>query len=78
MYKLADYIFEPQLLNKYTWTGASKSTEKKNCFQKLNNIVDMMYDVIVTADCRHSRQRNEEFLKDKILKHTSQRLQRKR
>lgn len=77
MYKVIDFLFTPEVLNKYSWTGSSKSSEKKECFQKLTNVVQTIFEVIVLADCRHSKERNEEFLKHKILKHTSQRLQRK-
>lgn len=42
------------------------------------NIIDLIYEVVLKADSRHTKEKNISYLRDKVLKHTNQRLKRKR
>lgn len=79
IYPVFDYLFDPELLTKFSWTGISRSQEiVKRSFCKLENIIDLVFDVLLLADSRHTKRKNESLIRDKVLKHTNQRLTRKR
>ncbi|CAG9764328.1 unnamed protein product [Ceutorhynchus assimilis] len=78
-YKIIDFLFRPDVLVNYTWTGISrgKSSEKMT-FQILEGIVTVLFEVISLADNRHTKQKNAYILKEGILKHAKKRSLRKR
>lgn len=79
-YRLADAVFDPYLLQEYTWTGVSRgplpNTTKKP-FQTMFGIVDVFFEILHMADTRYTKQKTEDFFK-MILKHSKKRAQRKR
>lgn len=54
-YKVMDYVFDPELVLNYTWTGISRtSTEKRIAFSALEGVVDVFFHVIYAADDHHT------------------------
>lgn len=59
----------PQVLSKYTWTGRSTKPNVKLSFEKKQNIVQILFDVVYAYDSRYSRTECEEDWKYKIFKY---------
>lgn len=72
-YKLAGIMFTKQLLTKYSWTGMSRSLEKK-AFNKLTGILDIFFNVVFKSDNSFTYPRRDSFFRDCILKHSNTRL----
>lgn len=69
-YKLVDFLFKPEVLINYTWTGISRDKKgKKLSLQLLGEFIEIFYRVILKADNRHTREKNNNIFKDGILKH---------
>nr|CAI5837452.1 unnamed protein product [Callosobruchus analis] len=72
-YKLADIMFTKQLLTKYSWTGMSRSLEKK-AFNRLTGILEVFYSVVYRCDNSFTYLGRDSFFRDCILKHSNTRL----
>lgn len=78
-YKAIDFFFSPNLLTKYSWTGLSRGKDgEKKSFRNLEGILDVFFQAISKADCRHTKQKNCNLFKEGVLKHAKKRSQRKR
>lgn len=78
-YKVVDHVFDPEILLKYTWTGVSRiKNEEKLAFCILEGIVSVFFEVLLAADDRHTKKKNEAFFKEYALKHAKKRSTRKR
>ncbi|CAG9814655.1 unnamed protein product [Phaedon cochleariae] len=72
-YKLAGIMFTKQLLTEYSWTGMSRSLEKK-AFNRLTGILDIFYNVVFKSDNSFTYPGRDSFFRDCILKHSNTRL----
>lgn len=72
-YKLAGVMFTKQLLTKYSWTGMSRSLEKK-AFNRLTGILDIFYNVVFKSDNSFTYPARDSFFRDCVLKHSNTRL----
>ncbi|VEN38449.1 unnamed protein product, partial [Callosobruchus maculatus] len=78
-YKIIDFLFKPEVLVKYSWTGVSRGDSgEKTSFQVLEGILTVCFDVVLLADSRHTKQKNANIFKERVLKHAKKRSQRKR
>nr|CAI5865343.1 unnamed protein product [Callosobruchus analis] len=78
-YKIIDFLFTPEVLVNYSWTGVSRGVSgEKTSFQVLEGILTVCFDVVLLADSRHTKQKNANIFKERILKHAKKRSQRKR
>ncbi|GAB0086452.1 uncharacterized protein DMENIID0001_005150 [Sergentomyia squamirostris] len=66
-HKIVNHMFKNHLLQKFSWTGATK-TEPKLAFNKFQNVITLMYQIIKLADDRYSLKNFESFMKNNILK----------
>ena len=66
-------MFTRELLTKYSWTGISKSMEKK-AFNRLTGLLDMFYNVVFKSDNSFTYPARDSFFRDCILKHSNTRL----
>ncbi len=78
-FKIVDHLIMPSLVNEFTWTGVSRlKTGNKEAFNQFKNVIATIDKVLKCADNRHTYEKTELFLKEKILKHSKQRCARKR
>ncbi|XP_055686970.1 uncharacterized protein LOC129793965 isoform X2 [Lutzomyia longipalpis] len=74
-YKLLHKVFTCEVLTKFSWSGVSKTGQKK-CFSKLENTIELFSTVARQADNRFSRIDAENFFKKNVLKHAQTRYER--
>ncbi|XP_050301566.1 uncharacterized protein LOC126739794 [Anthonomus grandis grandis] len=73
-YRLSSFMFTKELLTLFSWTGKSKTSDSKESFGRLVNILDVFFTVVSLSDPTFSHVQKEEFFKDGILKHSKTRL----
>nr|CAH7735820.1 unnamed protein product [Callosobruchus chinensis] len=77
--KIIDFLFRPEVLINYSWTGVSRGVSgEKTSFQVLEGILTVCFDVVLLADSLHTKQKNANIFKERVLKHAKKRSQRKR
>lgn len=78
-YKVIDCVFHSEVLMNYSWTGISRGNSgEKQAFQLFDGILGVFFEVISSADNRHTHQKNCSIFKDGVLKHAKKRTARKR
>lgn len=67
-------LFVPALLVQFSWTGISRTSglTKKRAFQENKGIIALFNKVILLADSRWSISKTENYFKNTILKHATQ------
>lgn len=78
-YILADAVFEPSLLTKYSWTGRLvPMAVPKKPFQFFEGIVGIFHEAVSRSDRSYTIYKTRRFFRDKILKFSKTRCLRKR
>lgn len=73
---MARNLFTLEILNKYSWTGKTKTDESKKKFIEYKQIHQLFFDVIYLACNKYSHAQNEAFFKNNLLKHARLRIER--
>lgn len=73
-YTLVDFGFSRNLMTLFSWGGnIKKGHQQKKCFKQYENVINIFYNVVKTADPSYTKVEMKNFFQNKVLTHAVRR-----